>query len=114
MPFPKIGQPMPRAAYAHASPDKWRGWILAARGHGSEWACVFDVAPEDSGRIWHTIAGAALDAPVSTIRDRAPHGIVCGVEMTLTINDRTASVATSWHYADEHAAPRLVTAYPSP
>jgi len=29
------------------------------------------------------------------------------------LNDRTASVATAWHYADADAAPRLVTAYPS-
>jgi hypothetical protein len=47
------------------------------------------------------------------MRDRAPYGVVCGVEVTLTMNDRTAPVATAWHYADEDAAPRLVTAYPS-
>jgi hypothetical protein len=39
--------------------------------------------------------------------------VVCGVDITLTINDRTSSVATAWHYPDEDAAPRLVTAYPS-
>jgi hypothetical protein len=47
------------------------------------------------------------------VRDRAPHGVVCGVEVTLTINEGTAPVATAWHYAHENAAPRLVTAYPS-
>ena len=31
--------------------------------------------------------------------------MVCGVDVTLTINDRTACVATAWHYADGHAAP---------
>ena len=44
----------------------------------------------------------------------ALYGVVCGVEITLTINDRTAPVATAWHYADKDAEPRLVTAYPSP
>jgi len=39
--------------------------------------------------------------------------VVCGIDVTLTINDRTAPVATAWHYADADAAPRLVTAYPS-
>jgi hypothetical protein len=34
--------------------------------------------------------------------------------MELTIDDRTARVATAWHYADQGAAPRLMTAYPSP
>jgi len=55
-----------------------------------------------------------LNARVSTVRDRTPHGVVCGVEVELTITDRTARVATAWHYADEEASPRLVTAYPRP
>ena len=114
MPFPTIGQPLPRAAEAHASKQKWTGWILAARGHGPEWERVFGVGSKDSERVWRAIAAGILDAPVSTIRDWAPHGVVCGVEMTVTMNDRTAPIATSWHYTDEDAAPRLVTAYPSP
>lgn len=113
MPFPTVGQPMPRAADAHATAEKWRGWILAAHGHGEDWARVFHAGPEDSERSWAAIAAAVLDAPVSVMRDRAPHGVVCGVEVTLTLNERTAPVATAWHFADEDAAPRLITAYPS-
>lgn len=113
MPYPTIGHPMPRSADAYATEDKWRGWILAAHGHGGDWARVFDVRPDDIERIWAAIAAAVLHAPVSIVRDRAPHGVVCGVHVTLTINERTALVATAWHYADEDAAPRLVTAYPS-
>jgi len=104
---------MPRAADAYATEDKWEGWILAARGHGEDWAWVFEVGPNDSGRVWAATAEAVRDAPVLVMRDRAPYGIVCGVEVTLTMNNRTAPVATAWHYADEEAAPRLVTAYPS-
>ncbi|HEY1357798.1 MAG TPA: hypothetical protein VGF21_05790 [Thermoleophilaceae bacterium] len=113
MPFPKIAQPLPRAGDAHASGEKWDGWILAARGHGPEWARVFRAGLDDRERIWSAIAAAIIDAPVTAIRDRPPHGVVCGVEVTVTINDRTAPIATSWHYPDEQAAPRLVTAYPS-
>ena len=113
MPFPTIGQPMSRAADVYATEDKWRGWILAAPGHGEDWARVFGVGSNDSGRIWGAIAAAVRDAPVSVVRGREPHGVICGVEITLTINDRTAPVATAWHYEDEDAAPRLVTAYPS-
>ena len=113
MPYPEIGQPLPRAADAHAPTEKWRGWILAAHGHGREWTRVFEAGPDDSEAIWQAIAAVVLDAPVSAVRDRAPHGVVCGVEVELTINDRTARVATAWHYADEVAAPRLVTAYPT-
>ena len=101
---------MPRAADAYAMPDKWH---LATAGHGDEWARVFHAGPQDSELIWAAIATAVVEAPVSVVRDRAPHGVVCGVGITLTINDRTASVATAWHYPDPDAAPRLVTAYPS-
>lgn len=38
MPYPEIGQPLPRAADAYATAVKWRGWILAVQGHGPEWA----------------------------------------------------------------------------
>jgi hypothetical protein len=113
MPFPTLGQPMPRAAEAYATADKWHRWILAAAGHGDEWTRVFHAGPQDSKRIWAAIAAAVVDVPVSVVRDRAPHGVVCGVDVTLTINDRTAPVATAWHYSDADAAPRLVTAYPS-
>lgn len=114
MPYPTLGQPMPRATDAHGADEKWRGWIFAAHGHGSEWRRVFGVGPEDRERIWSAIREVLVDVPVSTIRSRAPHGVVCGVEVTLTLNDRTARVGTAWHYADEDAAPRLVTAYPNP
>ena len=96
---------MPRAADAYATADKRQRWILAAGGHGEDWARVFHAGPEDAERIWAAISAA--------VRDRAPHGAVCGVDVTLTINDRTSSVATAWHYPDEHAAPRLMTAYPN-
>lgn len=114
MPYPEIGQPLPRAADAYATGEKWRGWVFAEHGHGREWARVFNVGAEDSERIWRAISEAIADARVFTLRDRAPYGVVCGVELELTINERTAAVATAWHYAYEDAAPRLVTAYPSP
>ena len=104
---------MPRATNAYATADKWQGWILAAAGHGEQWERVFRAGPQDSERIWAAIAAGVLRAPVAVVRDRAPYGVVCGVDVALMLNDRTASVATAWHYADADAAPRLVTAYPS-
>jgi hypothetical protein len=67
MPFPTIGQPMPRAADAYSTAEKWQGWILAAAGHGEEWARVFRAGPQDSERIWTTIAAAVRNAPVSVV-----------------------------------------------
>ena len=43
-----------------------------------------------------------------------PRHLDAADDAVLTINDRTAPIATSWHYTDEEAAPRLVTAYPAP
>jgi hypothetical protein len=114
MPFPTLGEPLPRVADAYASVDKWDGWILAGHGHGVEWTRVFAATACDRELVWSAIAQAVTDVPVSTIRERVPYGVIAGVELTLTINARTASVQTAWHYLDEDAAPRLVTAYPTP
>jgi hypothetical protein len=93
-------------------PEKWAKWILAERGHGREWARVFHADLADTERAWRAIAVAALDAPIIKIVDRGPDGIVCGVDMELTLGARVARVRTSWHYDRVGEAPRLVTAYP--
>lgn len=108
---PKIGEALPRAAEAWHEQIKLDDWILAERGHGSGWSRVFHLSPDDSKRLWEAIAAASLGAPIATVRDRGKDGIVCGVEVELTIDGRTAAVTISWHYEDEEAAPRLVTAY---
>ena len=72
MPYPEIGQPLPRASDAHAPAEKWRGWILAEHGHGPEWARFFHVGPDDGERIWIATAEAIAQARVSALRDRVP------------------------------------------
>jgi hypothetical protein len=81
MPYPEIGQPLPRASDAYATAEKWRGWILAEHGHGPEWARVFNVEPTDEERIWSAIAAVIVHARVSALRSRAPYGVVCGVQV---------------------------------
>lgn len=108
---PKIGDPLPRAAEVWYEQVKLEDWILAERGHGPDWQRVFGVGLSDSERVWQVIAAAAQGARIATVRDRGAEGIVCGVEVELTIGERTASVTVSWHYATRQAAPRLVTAY---
>lgn len=110
---PTVGGVLPRAAETHATPEKWDRWILAGHGHGWEWARVFRIGPADVQEIWHAIAEAVPDAPISSVR-RADTGVSCAVYVVLTINARTAAVRTVWHYADAGAAPRLVTAFPIP
>ena len=94
------------------TPEKLH-WILAEHGHGQEWARVFRVRDEDAERLWTALVGAVRNAPIFRVIDRREYGIVCGVAAQLTLNERTANVTTSWHYATAGAAPRLVTAYPT-
>ncbi len=110
---PAIGLPLPRAADARAAPKKL-AWLLAEHGPGREWARVLRVPDHDSARLWGAIARALIDAPVSSIRDLSPFGIVCEVRLVLTLNARTSPVLTAWHYANPGDPPRLVTAYPTP
>jgi mRNA-degrading endonuclease RelE of RelBE toxin-antitoxin system len=59
-----------------------------------------------------------LDTPVSEIRDNAPYGIKCTVDMPIggigAKADRVANVRTVWAFDRRGAAPRLVNAYPKP
>ncbi len=75
---------------------------------------VFGVGPDDSDRIWELLRLAVRRAPVTAIRDRGQHGLVCEVRLWLEVDGRAATVITSWHVADESSPPRLVTAYPRP
>jgi hypothetical protein len=109
---PAVGGPLPRAADAYTTPEKLV-WILAVHGHGQEWARVFRIGENDAQRLWQAISHAVLDASIYRVIDREPNGVVCGVEMELTIAARVATVRTSWHYEKAGEAPRLVTAYPS-
>lgn len=113
MPAPIIGLPLPRAAYAYMTAEKWTAWILADRGHGREWAQVFRVRQDDFAEVWRAIAIAVLHEPVTSVR-KVDVGISCEVHIALTINARTSRVRSAWHYADTEAAPRLVTAFPTP
>jgi hypothetical protein len=108
---PRIGDPLPRGDQAWYEPIKLESWILAGRGHGLEWQRVFRVGVDDGARVWEAIATAARRATIATVRDRGADGIVCGIEVVLTVGDRSALVTVSWHYADQNAPPRLVTAY---
>jgi hypothetical protein len=110
---PTIGEPLPQADQVWYEVVKLEDWILAGRGHGEGWLRIFHVGLENRDTLWQAIVAAVQDSPVTTVRDRGANGIVCGVEVELTIADRTAPVMTSWHYEKEGTAPRLVTAYVS-
>lgn len=111
---PQTGEPLPRASACWHEPVKFEEWILALRGHGREWQQVFGVGLEDRQRVWRALASTAETAVIMEVRDRGGEGVVCGIRERVMIGTRSAKVTMSWHYEDSSAAPRLVTAYPSP
>lgn len=110
---PIVGEPLPRAGDAYTAPEKLK-WILAEDGHGREWRRVLSIASDDSERLWRAIVTGVLRAPVSAIRDLGPFGVGCEVRVLLTLNARSVSVITAWHYERAGDPPRLITAYPTP
>lgn len=111
---PQPGEQLPRVDACWHEPTKFEEWILNPRGHGREWVKVFGVGQADRARVWPALASAARTAPIVEVRNRENFGVVCGIRENVTIDRRTAPVTMSWHYACPAAAPRLVTAYPSP
>lgn len=110
MTWPAIGEPLPRVRDAYAPPPKW-DWILGEEAHGADWRRVFrDV---DAQLLWEVLTALAVTSPVSRVRNLGPRGRTGEVSMQLTLNDRTATVITAWHYDYDDAAPRLVSAYPT-
>jgi hypothetical protein len=111
---PKVGETLPRSADAWCVPEKWGAWILADSGHGPEWARVLRVERDDWEQAWQALKEAVREAPIETLRMPEAGGVSCGVVVDLRIGERSARVISAWHYATEGAAPRLVTAYPTP
>lgn len=108
---PIIGEPLPHADKVWYEQVKLEDWVLGPRGHGEEWQRVFHIGLADRERVWQAIVAAAKNARIFRVRDLGARGVVCGIQVELTIGERTAPVRMSWHYANEEAAPRHVTAY---
>jgi|GEM_PF-1591091 len=111
---PQVGEALPRAADAWCVEEKWFAWILADDGHGPEWANVLQVDSDEWELAWQALKGAVRKAAIKTVRSLNTGGVTCGVRVELTIGKRTVPVVSAWHYAEPGAAPRLVTAYPTP
>jgi hypothetical protein len=95
MPAPEIGRPLPRASDAYSDVQKWDDWILAEPGHRADWNQVF--GPVDRAAAWQALATAIPTTPVISIR-LTIRGKTCRVDAALTLNSRTATVRSAWHY----------------
>ena len=70
------------------------------------------VGEEALDGLWPLIVVELASAVVTEVRDLASLGISCRVPLFLPIGGRLLSARTAWHYAEDDAAPRLVTAFP--
>jgi hypothetical protein len=73
-PLARIGQPTRRAGDADAAADNRRG---SSPRTPTARTGVFDAGADDGDRIEAVIATTVLNAPISVVRDRAAHGVVC-------------------------------------
>jgi hypothetical protein len=117
---PTIGESLPRAAGAFGVEDKLFAYCLnpdhelgvaKARGFHE----ILDITSADIDYLAGELLAGVLDAPITSVRDNTPYGVLCEVRISVRglreHHDRVVEVTTSWELRDEHSSPRLVTAY---
>lgn len=117
---PTIGERLPRGADARGVESKLRAYSLNQEHEiGSHKARVFQsalgIGLDDIDYLVDQLHAGIGDAPISDVRDNAPHGILCEVVVTVqgigAAAGRAVSVTTSWEFRSPEDAPRLVSAY---
>jgi hypothetical protein len=115
------GAPLPRACTAVGVVEKLAGYCLAPEhSAGRHKARVFHAAlgyersdaPELAACL---VASVTRGAPVVSVRDNAPLGVLCEVRVVISgvrqKKARTATIVTVWELRTPAESPRLVTAY---
>jgi hypothetical protein len=117
---PTIGKTLPRVHDAYGIESKLRAYALNPEHEvGAHKARVFrrmlGITLHDVDYLSEQLLAGVSDAAISDVRDNAPHGVLCEVQVSVRgIGDsagRVVSVTTSWEYRDPEDAPRLVSAY---
>jgi len=79
---------------------------------------ILDITIEDIDYLEAQILARVLETPITDVRDNAPHGVNCVIDMPISgigaKADRVANVRTVWAFDQPGAPPRLVTAIPKP
>jgi hypothetical protein len=117
---PQIGEVLPRGEDAYGGHEKLAGYSLhlehpRGRAKAAGFAAVLGITAIDLNYLADAVLSGVRSAPVSEVRDRGEHGIVCKVVVPVRglgeHADRVANVLTSWHLRWDGDAPRLVSAY---
>jgi hypothetical protein len=120
---PRIGELLPQAGEAIGVREKLADYALNTEHKvGGPKAKSFDqilgITIEHAERLEATIRAAILATPIGSVRANPVRGFNCVVEIPVAgmkdKRDRIVNVRTVWELTDEHAVPRLVSAFPKP
>lgn len=120
---PVEGELLPRAAEAFGVRIKLETYSLdLAHEKGGPKARGFErilgITLDEIGYLEGAIYTGIVLVPVSEVRDNAPWGIKCAVDVPVrgigAKADRVITVRTVWQFDEPGAPPRLVTAIPKP
>ncbi len=117
---PTIGELLPRGADAFGVEEKLSAYCLnpdhelgAAKARGFQ--RILGIAAADGEYLAAELLVGVGDAPITSVRDNAPFGVLCEVRIEVRglreHHDRVVKVTTSWELRDDGDRPRLVTAY---
>jgi hypothetical protein len=120
---PRIGDPLPRASEAFGVRRKLTTYCLnaanefgAAKARG--FALILEITIDDADYLEAAILSAITVAPITAIRDCAPHGVNCVVEVPVRGLDRKSTrlvnIRTVWRIGAPGDRPHLTTAFPRP
>ena len=122
-PRPTVDELLPRAADAIGVRYKLETYSLdPAHKDGGPKARGFElilgITIDAIDHLEAQILARILDTPVREVRDNAPYGIKCTVDMPISgigaKADRIVNVRTVWAFDHPGAQPRLANAYPKP
>jgi len=118
---PAVGELLPRAADAFGLRYKLETYSLdPTHKRGGPKARGFDlilgITIDAIDYLETQILARILDTPIREVRDNAPYGIKCTVDIQVpgigAKADRVATVRTVWAFDRPGAPPRLVNAFP--
>ena len=119
-PAPRVGALLPRAVDSFGIDEKLRGYVLRPdheRGatKASGFADVLALTIDDANYLARCIKREVLHQPIVLIRDNAPYGVNCVVDVQINglrrMKGRSACVRTVWEISKPGMSPRLVSAY---
>jgi hypothetical protein len=120
---PTEGELLPRAAEAFGVRYKLETYSLnTIHKHGGPKARGFElilgITIDALDYLEAQIMARVLETPIINVRDNAPYGVNCVIDMPVrgigAKADRMANVKTVWAFDRPDTPPRIVNAYPKP